>query len=85
MNIMLKIYYFGRLSDRAARREETLTLPAGVTSISTLKTWLDTAHGLGGALHDKSVKTMINRSLVHGDIALYGNEEIGFLPPVGGG
>ncbi|PHS40179.1 MAG: hypothetical protein COA91_04115 [Robiginitomaculum sp.] len=82
---MLKIYYFGRLGERAARREENLVLPEGVTSISTLKTWLDRSHDLGGALHDKSVKTMINQSLVHGDIALQGNEEIGFLPPVGGG
>ncbi|MBL4854922.1 MAG: MoaD/ThiS family protein [Robiginitomaculum sp.] len=82
---MLKIYYFGRLSDRAGRREESLALPVGVNSVSTLKNWLDTKHGLGGALQDKSVKTMINQSLIHKDIVLQGDEEIGFLPPVGGG
>lgn len=82
---MLKIYYFGRLGERAARREENLVLPEGVTSIFSLKTWLDTEYDLGGALHDISVKTMINQSLVHGDMVLQGDEEIGFLPPVGGG
>jgi len=82
---MMRIYYFGRLSELAARREENLALPGGVNTVATLKDWLDSTHDLGGALHDKSVKTMINQSLVHGDIVLQGNEEIGFLPPVGGG
>ncbi len=82
---MLEILYFGRLSDRAARRAESLALPEGVTNLSALKNWLDLAHDLGGALQDKSIKTMVNQSLVYEDIALQGDEEIGFLPPVGGG
>jgi len=82
---MLKIYYFGRLSDLTPKRAESLVLPKGVNTIFALKNWLDRTHDLGGALHDTSVKTMVNQSLVHGDIALAGDEEIGFLPPVGGG
>ncbi len=82
---MIKILYFGRLSDMAGRRTETLALPQGVRNISALRAWLDTAHDLGGALDDPSVKTMVDQSLVHNDMSLNGNEEIGFLPPVGGG
>lgn len=82
---MIKILYFGRLRENAGRREETLALPEGVSSISTLKLWLDSEHGLDGALQDQSVKTMVNQTLVHNDIELTGDEEVGFLPPVGGG
>ncbi len=82
---MIKILYFGRLHESAGRRAETMALPEGVTTISALKHWLNTAHELDGALDDPSVKTMINQALVHADIPLNGDEEIGFLPPVGGG
>ena len=82
---MITVLYFGRLSDRAGRRAETLALPDGVTNISALKSWLDTKHELASALDDPSVKTMVNQSLVYDDITLTGDEEIGFLPPVGGG
>ena len=82
---MIKVLYFGRLSDRAQRREEQLDLPQGISTLSGLKNWLEDSRELGGALLDPSVKTMINQVLVHEDAALSGDEEIGFLPPVGGG
>ena len=82
---MLTILYFGRLSERAQRRQVSVAMPASVTSISTLKDWLNAEHHLGGALADPSVKTMVNQTLAHSDLTLKGDEEIGFLPPVGGG
>jgi molybdopterin synthase sulfur carrier subunit len=82
---MLKILYFGRLSDRAARREANIELPASITSLTALKSWLNKEHDLDGALEDASIKTMVNQTLIHGDLNLNGSEEIGFLPPVGGG
>ena len=82
---MMKIFYFGRLSERVGTNEETLTLPVGITSVRDLKDWLTTHKGLGETLYDPSVKTMVNQTLVHDDIIITGTEEIGFLPPVGGG
>ena len=82
---MIRILYFGRLSDVAGRRDETIALPENIDNLSGLKNWLNEAHGLEDALADPSIKTMINQSLVHGDLTLKGDEEIGFLPPVGGG
>jgi len=82
---MLTILYFGRLSDRAQRRQESLNMPVHVNSLSTLKDWLDIEHSLEGALADTSIKTMVNQELTHGNLTLKGDEEIGFLPPVGGG
>lgn len=82
---MINILYFGRLSDITGQREESLDLPQGVKTLSALKQWLDKHHDLGGALFDRSIKTMVNQTLVHEDMNISGNEEIGFLPPVGGG
>lgn len=82
---MITVLYFGRLSDVAGRREECLDLPEKVTTLSTLKDWLNTANELGGALEEPSIKTMVNQKLVIDDLTLNGDEEIGFLPPVGGG
>ena len=82
---MMNILYFGRLRDLAGRGQEQLALPDHVTNLSTLKDWLNNEHDLHGALQEDCVKTMVNQSLVHDDITLKGDEEVGFLPPVGGG
>jgi len=82
---MVKILYFGRLSDVAGRREEIFDLPANIGNLIELKSWLDETHQLEGSLDDPSIKTMINQTLVHDNFTLKGDEEIGFLPPVGGG
>lgn len=82
---MVKILYFGRLSERAQMREDTLVLPDHIHTIAELKTWLDTHHDLEGALDDPSIKTMIDQKLVHGNASVATATEIGFLPPVGGG
>lgn len=82
---MVKILYFGRLSDRTQIREESLELPPYVLTVSDLKTWLNTHHDLEGVLSDPSIKTMIDKQLVHTDASINSATEIGFLPPVGGG
>jgi len=82
---MIKILYFGRLRENAGRREEVLALPKSIATIFALKQWLDSEYELDGALDDPSVKTMVNQTLIHDDVTLNGDEEIGFLPPVGGG
>lgn len=82
---MVKILYFGRLSDIAQRREDNVDLPANILNVEDLKTWLDTHHALEGALKDSSIKTMVNQKLAHENESINPEDEIGFLPPVGGG
>ena len=82
---MLTILFFGRLSDVAGRRTETLDLPENVSNVSGLKTWLNEEFELDNVLEDQSIKIMVNQAVVHTDLTLNGDEEIGFLPPVGGG
>jgi molybdopterin converting factor subunit 1 len=82
---MMKILYFGRLSDGLGIREESLALPEEITSVRALQEWLDKTHDVEGLLCDKSIKIMVNQTLILNDAKLDGTEEIGFLPPVGGG
>lgn len=82
---MVKILYFGRLSDLTQCREESIDLPDHICTISDLKTWLGQRHDLSDALNLESIKTMINQELVHGNESIEAAHEIGFLPPVGGG
>lgn len=82
---MIKILYFGRLSDRVGKVEEHLDLPQNISTISLLKSYLNTQHDLNEALDDPSIKTMIDQSLAHGNASIINADEIGFLPPVGGG
>jgi len=82
---MMKILYFGRLSDTLGRREEMIPFSKDIANLEALRNWLDKTHDLNGCLHDPAVKIMVNQSLVHNNIKLAGDEEIGFLPPVGGG
>ena len=81
----MKILYFGRLSDVAGQREETLEIPNGVSNLSELKDWLNIEREMGDTLMDPSIKTMVNQKLVLTNLTLNGDEEVGFLPPVGGG
>lgn len=82
---MVKILYFGRLSDRVGKVEEHLDLPQNISTISLLKSYLNTQHDLNEVLDDPSIKTMIDQSLAHGNASIINADEIGFLPPVGGG
>ncbi|MBL4870275.1 MAG: MoaD/ThiS family protein [Robiginitomaculum sp.] len=82
---MVKILYFGRLSERVGTQEEHIDLPDNIRTITELKAWLNTYHQLDGILDHDTVKTMIDQSLNHKNSSIIGAVEIGFLPPVGGG
>lgn len=83
--MVVKLLYFGRIGDRVGKREETLTLPKKVATVSALKSWLDQRYDLQGLLNEPAIQVALNQTLILNDIALNGHEEIGFLPPVGGG
>ncbi|PHR60368.1 MAG: molybdopterin synthase sulfur carrier subunit [Robiginitomaculum sp.] len=82
---MLKILYFGKLGELTQLREERVDVPNDINTIEALKSWLNTRHDLDCALSHPSIKTMIDQKLVHTNESIEGAQEIGFLPPVGGG
>ena len=80
----LNILFFGKLSDQFGSSLQ-MDLPDGVRTISELTNWLEKQNNTLGILTDESIKIMANQSLIAGDYLLKGDEEIGYLPPVGGG
>ncbi len=82
---MIKIIFLGRLSDVFGRHNFQANPPDGVETISKLKQWLEAEFAAQGALTHPSIKTMLDKTLVGDDAKILTANEIGFLPPVGGG
>ncbi|WP_300394591.1 molybdopterin converting factor subunit 1 [Henriciella sp.] len=82
---MAQILFFGRLMDVTGKAEETITLPDTVRDTSALRRWLDQDRGLQGALLEKTVRLAINNEIVADPHPVNDNDEIAFMPPVGGG
>lgn len=82
---MARLRFFGRLQDVAGASTETVALPDGVRTAEALRAWLEETRGLEGALADASVRIAVNAEIAQGDVAVSDDDEIAFLPPVGGG
>lgn len=82
---MVKILYFGKLGDMLGTVSESLTLPDGIEDTEMLREFLDASRRLEGALMNKSVRISVNSELVNAPISISNNDEIAFMPPVGGG
>ena len=82
---MVHVYYFGKLSDIAGHLSETIALPASVSDTQALRAWLDDKRGFDGALLHRTVRTAINSEIVIDPHPVNDEDEIAFLPPVGGG
>ena len=80
----MTILFFGRLSDRFGPQIRC-DLPDGIDDLAALTAWLEHRHDAEGLLTEPSIKVMVDKVLVHDNPKLKGGEEIGFLPPVGGG
>ena len=83
---MIRVLYFGRLSEVAAAHPAEVCPPPDVTSLAELRRWLcrDDAR-LRAALNQPSVRTVDDGAVVLADMPLDGVDEVAFLPPVSGG
>lgn len=82
---MVKILFFGKLSEQIGEREIVVDLPADIALSTDLVAWLEKRFDATNTLGTDSVKIMINQSFIHGPTPIKNADEIGFLPPVGGG
>lgn len=82
---MVKILYFGRLTDGIGTRMETRDLPVSVKTTDQLRQWLDTEYGSTGTLLEDAVRIAINNEIVSEPVPVSNTDEIAFMPPVGGG
>ena len=82
---MVKVIYFGRLSDVTGTGEEMLDIPDGVSTVGALRTWLDLRFEAEGALLEPTVRIAINSEIGFDETPIGTANEIAFMPPVGGG
>jgi sulfur-carrier protein len=84
---MLKLVYFAWVRERVGKPEESVALPASVTTVAELIAWLmtrgeDYAHAFeNGPL----IRAAIDRSHVKHEALIGEAREIAFFPPMTGG
>lgn len=83
----VKLLYFAWVRERIGRAEETVELPAHVTTVADLIGWLKTRgpefeHAF---VRGDLIRTAINQAHVKHAAPLEGAREIAFFPPVTGG
>ena len=84
---MIKLIYFAWVRERIGRPEETVEVPAGVTTVNDLIDWLRTRGEEyeyafeNGAL----IRTAIDKVHTKHDMPLGNAREVAFFPPMTGG
>lgn len=84
---MTTIHYFAWVREKVGRASETVELPASVSTIADLVTWLRTRgpEYVEAFAHPEVVRAAIDREHVKPSAAIAGAREIAFFPPVTGG
>ncbi|MDO8909024.1 MAG: molybdopterin converting factor subunit 1 [Pseudohongiella sp.] len=83
---MLKLCYFASVREQLGKTDETLMLPAGITTVGELSKLLAERGEAWQMLNDeKSVLIAVNQQVSSRDQRLHGSEEIAFFPPMTGG
>ncbi len=82
---MAVLLFFGKLQDSVGSTTETFHLPETVTNTSELRAHLDRHFKLAGTLTSETVRVAVNNEIVADPSPIHNEDEIAFLPPVGGG
>ena len=84
---MTKLRYFAWVRERIGKPEEDVEIPAGVTTVAELMTWLSERGEEYAYAFDnpKVIRAAIDRSHVKSQAAIAGAREIAFFPPMTGG
>jgi sulfur-carrier protein len=83
----VKILYFAWVREKTGKAEEIVDLPAGVSTVAELVTWLkgrgpEYAEAFARA---EVIRAAIDKTHVKPSASLAGAREIAFFPPVTGG
>lgn len=82
---MAKISFFGRLQDITGHREDLFDLPASVATTIALREFLSAKYNAGTSFLDTTVRIAINNEFAHEPANITNDDDIAFMPPVGGG
>ena len=83
----VKLLYFAWVRERIGKGEEVVDLPAGVSTVADLMSWL-AGRGEEYAFafeNPKVIRAAINRTHVKPNTAIAGAKEVAFFPPMTGG
>jgi molybdopterin synthase sulfur carrier subunit len=83
----VKLLYFAWVRERIGKGEEVVDLPAGVSTVADLMSWL-AGRGEEYAFafeNPKVIRAAINRTHVKPSAAIAGAKEVAFFPPMTGG
>ena len=83
----LKVLYFASIREKVGKDAEELDLPAGIATISGLRSHL---RARGGAWEEaladgKLLRTAVNQDMAQPSAAIKTGDEVAFFPPVTGG
>lgn len=84
---MITLRYFARLREALGTGEEQLALPAGVSTLRTLRIHL-AQRGEAWAremAEGRNLRAAVNQAVVTADAAVADGDEVAFFPPVTGG
>ncbi len=84
---MVKVLYFARLRELLGTAGESIELPAGVSTVGALRSYLLSR---GGAWSDalaegRAVRIAVNQEMAQPTTPIGPNDEVAFFPPVTGG
>jgi molybdopterin synthase sulfur carrier subunit len=83
----VKLLYFAWVRERIGKGEEVVELPAGISTVADLMTWL-AGRGEEYAFafeNPKVIRAAIDRAHVRADTTISGAREVAFFPPMTGG
>jgi molybdopterin synthase sulfur carrier subunit len=83
----MKVRYFAWVRERVGKPEEDIDVPANVTTVGELVTWLSArgeeyAHAFE---NPKVIRAAIDKAHVNAQASIKGAGEIAFFPPMTGG
>jgi sulfur-carrier protein len=85
--LKLSVLYFARLRDAMGRSGEELEIPAQVTTVGELRTWLSQRGAPWGAAFSevRSIRAAVDQTMAGDSTPLRDGAEVAFFPPVTGG
>lgn len=83
---MIKVFYFAGLRERLGTAQESLPLPAGVSTVGQLREHLAARGEPWQALAQmRNLQAAVNQDMVAADAPVADGDEVAFFPPVTGG
>ena len=80
----VKVLYFAGLKESLGCSGESIELPAGVTTVGSLRDWL-VGQGRAALATAKNLRCAVNQDMAGFDAPVADGDEIAFFPPVTGG